>query len=110
MKYKKETHEIKSIHNFFGRVTTPIIQRYTDLQTIFDDFNDKPLIFPFRAPKIQLSPLSIFSIASSHKYIFDIDDDESISLAKATKGYAFAYQVLGDILFRYHKTRSIVMS
>lgn len=62
--------------------------------------SDHTLTFLFRAPKIQLKPLSISSIAYSYQTTFDITEEESIKLAKFTKGYAFAYQVLGDILFR----------
>ncbi len=62
--------------------------------------NDKSLTFLFRAPKICLSPLSIPSIAFSYEETFNISEEESIKLAKTTKGYALAYQVLGDILYR----------
>lgn len=61
---------------------------------------DRSLTFLFRAPKIKLPPLSIRSVASSYQDTFGITEEESIRLAKLTKGYAMAYQVLGDILFR----------
>jgi energy-coupling factor transporter ATP-binding protein EcfA2 len=65
---------------------------------------DKSLTFLFRAPKIQLSPLSIMSISYSYQTTFHISEQEAISLAKFTKGYAMAYQLLGDILFRNNAT------
>lgn len=68
--------------------------------------SDRTLTFLYRAPKIRLSPLSIPSIAYSYQTTFNISDEESIRLAKFTKGYAMAYQLLGDILFR-NKTVSL---
>ncbi len=62
--------------------------------------SDRSLTFLFRAPKIQLPPLSLKAIAFSYQETFQIKEDECIKLAKATKGYALAYQILGDILFR----------
>ena len=62
--------------------------------------SDRSLTFLYRAPKIQLSSLSIPSIAYSYQTTFNISEEESIKLAKFTKGYAMAYQLLGDILFR----------
>lgn len=62
--------------------------------------NDRSLTFLFRAPKIKLPPLSLGSIALSYQDTFNISEDESIRLAKLTKGYAMAYQLLGDIIFR----------
>ncbi len=61
---------------------------------------DRSLTFLLRAPRIQLQPLSIPSIALSYQNTFNISEDESIVLAKETKGYALAYQILGDILYR----------
>ena len=62
--------------------------------------SDRSLTFLFRAPRIQLSSLSLLAISQSYESTFDISIDEAIKLAKATKGYALAYQVLGDILYR----------
>lgn len=66
--------------------------------------SDRSLTFLFRAPKIQLSSLSLPAIAFSYQNTFDIGEEKSLKLAKATKGYALAYQILGDILFRTGET------
>lgn len=66
--------------------------------------SDRSLTFLFRAPKLQLGPLSLGAIALSYQNTFQITDEKAVSLAKATKGYALAYQILGDILFRNDKT------
>lgn len=58
------------------------------------------ITFLTRARNIQLPPLSLNAIALSYKETFDLDEENAIQLAKTTKGYAMAYQILGDILFR----------
>ena len=65
---------------------------------------EKNLTFLIRAPRIYLNGLSYRGIANSYKSVFQISDDEAIELAKYTDGYAFAYQLLGHILFRQGKT------
>lgn len=64
----------------------------------------KNLTFLLRAPRIYLGGLNNRSIVNSYKKIFDIDEVKAIQLAKLTNGYAFAYQLLGNILFTGKKT------
>ena len=61
--------------------------------------DEKSLTFLYRAPKIYLESLNIYSIAYSYKKIFEITDDESIKLAHLTNGYAYAFQILGYLFF-----------
>lgn len=68
-------------------------------QNVASFTKEKSLTFLYRAPKIYLKPLNLISIRNSYKSIFDISDEESLNLTKFTKGYAYAYQLLGDILF-----------
>lgn len=65
--------------------------------------SESSLTFLVRAPKLQLKPLSLWSIAFSYLSTFEISQEESLALAKETKGYAMAFQTLGDILFRSGK-------
>lgn len=60
---------------------------------------NKSLTFLYRAPKIYLQSLNIMSISNSYKNIFSVSNEDSIKLAKFTNGYAFAYQLLGNLLF-----------
>ena len=60
---------------------------------------EKSLTFLYRAPKIFLKPLNLMAISNSYKNIFGVNNEESLKLAKFTNGYAYAYQLLGDILF-----------
>lgn len=65
---------------------------------------EKNLTFLIRAPRIYLGELNYRGIANSYKRVFHISDAESIELAKLTGGYAFAYQLLGHILYSKGKT------
>ena len=65
--------------------------------------NDKTLTFLYRARKINLSPLFLASISSQYKEYLECDEETAIKLAKITKGYAFAFQLLGYILYKDNK-------
>ena len=73
-------------------------------ENIYELQNINSLTFLYRAPKIELKPLNIGLIADSYQKIFEISEEESIQMAKATQGYSFAYQVLGYLCFRDKKT------
>ena len=64
---------------------------------------EKTLTFLLRAPKIRLSSLDKAQIADIYKISLGCTEEESIHLAKFTKGYAFAFQLLGSLLFKAGK-------
>ncbi len=72
-------------------------------ENIFNLQNEKSLTFLYRAPKIYLDPLSINRIANSYVETFNIDINKALYLASETKGYAFAYQALGYVLWEQDK-------
>lgn len=57
--------------------------------------DEKSLTFLYRAPKIHLGPLSVVAMAEDYRSVLGLDEEESIALARLTKGYSFAFQVLG---------------
>ena len=57
--------------------------------------NEKSLTFLYRAPKIELAPLNVGAMARNYVENFKIDKDKAIKMAKVTRGYSFAFQVLG---------------
>lgn len=66
--------------------------------------NNKNLTFLHRAPKVELGPLKQELIKKEYSKIFRGEDCGTVdALAKLTKGYAFAYQVIG-YLFSKCKT------
>ena len=63
------------------------------------------LTFLARTPKIQLGLLNLRSITYEYMKIFNIDMDNALELAKTTNGYAYAFQLLGSILYNDGKTK-----
>ena len=61
--------------------------------------NDKALTFLYRTPKIYLEPLNISAVAFQYEDLLQVDPETSLELAKLTKGYSFAFQVLGHLLW-----------
>ena len=57
--------------------------------------NEKTLTFLYRAPKIMLDPLNIGAVARSYRDILKIDENTASEMARLTKGYPYAYQLLG---------------
>jgi ribosomal protein L20A (L18A) len=74
-------------------------------QNIYELQNDKDLTFLYRAPKISLEPLNLAAITNSYQELLNITKEEALLLAKETKGYAYAYQVLGYLVFEKHNPK-----
>ncbi|MBR4343699.1 MAG: ATP-binding protein [Lachnospiraceae bacterium] len=82
------------------RQKLPVFLLATGLyDNIYNLQNEKTLTFLYRAPKITLEPLSINSISRSYEQVLKISTDDADQMAKLTKGYAFAYQVLGFLFW-----------
>ena len=85
-----------SSFQIFLRQDYPIFLLMTGLfENIYDLQNDKALTFLYRAPKIMLEPLSFTAVRKHYMDIFDLDQREADKMAALTKGYPFAFQVLG---------------
>jgi ABC-type ATPase involved in cell division len=59
--------------------------------------NDKSLTFLYRAKEHELEPLNITSIIATYSKVFNISREVAETLAWLTKGYSFAFQVIGYI-------------
>ena len=57
--------------------------------------NDKALTFLYRAPSVELKPLSMAAMEAKYINVFDCSTEEARKLAALTKGYPYAFQVLG---------------
>ena len=80
----------------FVRQDLPVFLLATGLYENIDELqNEKNLTFLFRAPKIQLKPLNQQAVMNKYKNIFQIDQDVAKQMAELTRGYPFAFQVLG---------------
>lgn len=67
--------------------------------------NTNGLTFLLRTKKVMLEALNMRSICSSYQDIFNISEKDALILAKATNGYAYAYQLLGNILFKNNEKK-----
>jgi hypothetical protein len=82
---------------------TGLLQNITNLQ------DEKSLTFLYRAPKIQLGSLNISAIKEKYKQVFELEDEEALELARYTKGYPFAFQVLGYMYWNNPSVPNVMM-
>lgn len=68
----------------------------------------KPYLL-YRAPKIQLKPLNQLAIINKYKNIFGTDRDTAEKMAELTKGYPFAFQVLGYLTWNHSGHYEVVI-
>ena len=72
--------------------------------------NEKALTFLYRAPKMVMLPLSATMIAEKYASVFHLSQKEAAEMAKATKGYAYAFQLLGYLCFKRKRPYTEVMT
>lgn len=70
------------------------------IDNINDLRNDKTLSFLSQVPKIMLEPLNKVAMVHEYKKIFNNILDEAREMANLTKGYAYAYQVMGYLCYK----------
>lgn len=69
---------------------------YQNIQNLEDEDN---LTFLYRTPKYEMEPINITLIQQRYKEVFALDTESAFNMATITKGYAFAYQVLGKYVW-----------
>lgn len=85
-----------SSFQIFLRQEYPIFLLMTGLyDNIYDLQNENPLTFLYRAPKMVLEPLNYTAVRKHYMDIFGLDRAKAEEMAGLTKGYPFAFQVLG---------------
>ena len=66
---------------------------------LFEEFeklkNISNLTFLYRTPKLIMEPLNIVAMAQTYQRIFHIPGKQALRMASMTKGYSYAFQVLG---------------
>ena len=94
----------------FVRQDLPVFLLATGLYENIDELqNEKNLTFLYRAPKIQLKPLNPLAIINKYKNIFGTDRDTAEKMAELTKGYPFAFQVLGYLTWNHSGHYEVVI-
>ena len=93
--------EFASVFQIYMRQDLPAFLILSGLyEKIFELQNEDTLTFLYRAPKVELQPLNIGMIAARYQQIFQLSDDDALVMAKETKGYSFAFQVLGYLTWK----------
>ena len=93
-------------YQIFIRKDYPLFLLMTGLyENVRNLQNEKSITFLYRAPQINIGSLSLMSIAESFEDVFEVSKEDAIILSKLTNGYAFAYQVLGYVLFEQNKKK-----
>ena len=96
-----------SAFQIFLRQDLPIFLLMTGLYENIRALQDqKTLTFLYRAPRIALTPLNIGRMADSYARIFGLDQASSLEMARKTKGYSFAFQVLGYFTWEFRNDPS----
>ena len=88
--------EFASAFQIFLRQDLPIYLLMTGLYENVNNLqNEKSLTFLYRAPKIELKPLNLGTIARNYQRTLQVSSDLALEMARLTRGYSFAFQVLG---------------
>lgn len=97
-----------SAFQIFVRQEEPIFLLMTGLyENIYDLQNDKSLTFLYGAPKLILEPLNYTAVQTHYMKIFEISREQSEHMANLTKGYPFAFQVLGYLYWENRKDKTV---
>lgn len=90
-----------SAFQIFVRNELPVFLLMTGLFENIDALqNEKNLTFLYRAPKVKLQPLDKGAVKQKYQEIFGFSSDDALAMADMTKGYPFAFQVLGYLTWQ----------
>lgn len=59
--------------------------------------NEEGMTFLYRAPKIMMGPLNSGAMAANYQKNLELSDTQAMKMARLTRGYSFAFQVLGSL-------------
>lgn len=97
-----------SAFQIFLRQDYPIYLLMTGLyENLYELQNDKSLTFLYRAPKVILEPLNYTAVRKHYQDIFHIDTETAGIMTSLTKGYPFAFQVLGYLYWEHRTHKSL---
>lgn len=106
--YPEQMKVFASAFQIFMRQEYPIFILMTGLyENIYELQNDKSLTFLYRAPKIILEPLNLTAVRQHYKNIFALEEEKAERMAALTRGYPFAFQVLGYLYWEHRDTMTL---
>jgi len=90
-----------SVYQILLRKDYPLFLLMTGLyENIYELQNDPSLTFLYRAPKEILEPLNTNAMSRAYASIFGLSNEKSVEMAYFTKGYSYAFQVLGYLYWK----------
>ncbi len=76
----------------------------TGLSKNIEDFVNVPhLSFFVRSDSIAMKPLDYHCMAKKYRQLLGVTHEEAVVLSQYTKGYAYGYQVLGEVCYKHNK-------
>ena len=107
----KEMRTFVSAFQILIRKDLPVFLLITGLYENINNLqNEKSLTFLYRAPKIELKPLNLRTIAKNYQNKLSVNEETSLKMARLTRGYSFAFQVLCYFTFENGGWNSKVLS
>ena len=95
-----EMRSFASLYQILIRKKLPVFLLMTGLYSNIRKLqDDKGLTFLYRAPRLEIQPLGIGRIKRNYKNILGLSDDLAMEAAVLTKGYSYAFQLLGSLLW-----------
>ena len=92
----KEMVTFASAFQLYIRDDLPVYLLMTGLSENIEELqNVKNLTFLYRAPKLVMEPLQIQQIQCDYKETLGIDSGAALEMARETKGYPYAFQLIG---------------
>ena len=103
-----EMIEFASEYGKWLRANYPVYLVCTGLyENIQEVSNVKNLTFFRRATTIKTEPLNIVRMTEMYKSKLSIEHEEARTMAKCTKGYAYAFQKLGSLYFKKRSSEAL---
>lgn len=107
----EQMHKFASAFQIMIRQNAPLYLLMTGLYENIDELqNEKNLTFLHRAPKLYLKGLNLGVISRKYQKIFSLNDVQAREMAGLTKGYPFAFQVLGYLTYNNEGDYTAVIS
>lgn len=98
----KPIRDLIQVFSAFKRKKYPVYLVMTGLPDLVLNLqNNRKLTFLLRSDKIVVSPLERLDIFNTYQEIFKCSSVIATKLTNMTKGYSYAFQLLGYLLFEY---------
>ena len=107
----REIRAFASAYQIFIREGLPVFLLMTGLYHQIERLrNAEGMTFLERAPRTVLSPLNFIPMVRKYIETLRITEEKATRLAKATKGYAFAFQTIGYFCWEYPDNEAEAMT